>query len=111
MRPNKFNKQVTFNISEISESEREPPHVARKRNSGFSSLLPNTPLLTRQTSSSNEVSNSDEQTPQQGPKHNKNIKEVEPTNSSGSDGLASIDEYSWNETKLRQKNLQFPLGR
>ena len=46
IRPNKFTKQVTFNISDNSESEKEPPPVARKRNSVLSSLLPNNPLKT-----------------------------------------------------------------
>ena len=113
IRPNKFTKQVTFKISYNSGSEKEAPPVARKRNSGFSSLLPNTPPITR-PSSSNEDSNSEEESRQQNSAPNKNIKEVEPANSSGSDGLAYInilDEYWWDETQLRHKNLRFPLGR
>ena len=102
IRPNKFTKQVTFNVSNDSGSEKEVPPVARKRNSGFGSLLPNTPPITRQQSS-NEDSNSEEENQQQRPVPNKNIKEVERPNSSGSDGLASMDEYWWDETKLRHK--------
>ena len=56
IKPNKFTKQVTINISDNSESEKEPPPVARKRNSGFSSLLPNTPPITRQPSSNGDSS-------------------------------------------------------
>ena len=66
--------------------------MTRKRNSGFSNLLPKTHPLTIQ-SSSNGDSSSEEQIQQGNLAPNRNSKKVEPANDSGSDARALIGEY------------------